>query len=203
MTATPTATPPTRTQAFEAEALPYRADLLAAARRLARSPADAEDLLQETYLKAFRSFHQYRLGTNIRAWLYRILITTFINDHRRARSRPRTAELLDEDVHARPAQYPESCRLASAEEQYLAKLTHPDIGQALRTLPEEYAVALRLADVEGRTYQEIAQILGVATGTVGSRVHRGRRRMRELIPHMDPRSTNVTSPSTHVKEPTT
>ncbi|MEU6512381.1 sigma-70 family RNA polymerase sigma factor [Streptomyces sp. NPDC046942] len=202
MAATPTATPPTRAQAFEAEALPYRSDLLAAARRLVRSPADAEDLLQETYLKAFRSFHQYRLGTNIRAWLYRILITTFINDHRRGQARPRTAELFDEDLHARPAQYPASCRLASAEEQYLAELAHPDIGRALRALPQEYAAALRLADIEGLSYQEIAQILGVATGTVGSRVHRGRRRMRELIPHMDPRRTNATPP-THAKEPMT
>ncbi|GGP32958.1 ECF RNA polymerase sigma factor SigR [Streptomyces capoamus] len=197
MTATPTVTSPTRAQVFEAEALPYRGDLLAAARRLVRSPADAEDLLQETYLKAFRSFHQYRIGTNIRAWLHRILITTFINDHRRGRTRPRTAELFDEDPHAR--QYPASCRLASAEEQYLAQLPHPDIGRALRALPQEYAAVLRLADVEGLSYREIAEILGIAPGTVGSRVHRGRRRMRELIPHMDPRRTHVT-PHTHAKE---
>lgn len=199
MTATPTATSPARAQAFEAEALSHRRDLLAAARRLVRSHADAEDLLQETYLKAFRSFHQYRLGTNIRAWLYRILITTFINDHRRSQARPRTTELFDEDLHARPAQYPGSYRLASAEEQYLARLAHPDIDRAMRALPQEYAAVLRLADIEGLSYQEIAEILGVATGTVGSRVHRGRRRMRELIPHMDPRRTNIT-PSTHAKE---
>ncbi|MFD7137616.1 sigma-70 family RNA polymerase sigma factor [Streptomyces sp. NPDC059894] len=202
MAATPTAASPTRAQVFEAEALPYRSDLLAAARRLVRSHADAEDLLQETWLKAFRSFHQYRLGTNVRAWLHRILITTFINDHRRGQVRPRTTALFDEDQHGRPARCPASCRLASAEEQYLARLAHPDIGRALRTLPQEYAAVLRLADIEGLSYQEIAEILGVATGTVGSRAHRGRRRMRELIPHLAPRGTNV-PPPTQAKEPMT
>ncbi|MYV65714.1 sigma-70 family RNA polymerase sigma factor [Streptomyces sp. SID2131] len=175
-----------RVEEFEAEAVPYRAELLAAAVRLVRSHADAEDLLQETYLKAFRSFHQYRLGTNVRAWLYRIMTNTHFTHHRSARTRPRIVGPYDEDAHVRPAHQPASYRLASAEDQHLEGFVHPEIGRALRSLPREYAAVLRLADVEGRSYQEIAGLLGIATGTVGSRVHRGRRRMRELIPHLDP-----------------
>ncbi|MGY5015093.1 sigma-70 family RNA polymerase sigma factor [Streptomyces sp. 900105755] len=198
MAVTPTVKPPDLVGAFETEALPHRAHLLAAARRLTRSHTDAEDLLQETCLKAFRSFHQYRPGTDIRAWLHRILITTFINDHRRRRARPHSTEPLDENLHFRPDTGPP----VSAEEQYLARFAHPDIGTALRSLPEEYAAVLRLADIEGLAYQEIAEILGVPTGTVGSRVHRGRRRMRELLPQLDPRRIGP-APSTPAKEPLT
>ncbi len=149
-----------RVEEFEAEAVPYRAELLAAAVRLVRSHADAEDLLQETYLKAFRSFHQYRLGTNVRAWLYRIMTNTYFTHHRSARTRPRIVGPYDEDAHVRPAHQPASYRLASAEDQHLEGFVHPEIGRALRSLPREYAAVLRLADVEGRSYQEIAGLSG-------------------------------------------
>ncbi|WP_166026398.1 sigma-70 family RNA polymerase sigma factor [Streptomyces chilikensis] len=186
MPAAPAAQPHTRAEAFETEALAHRPSLLAAARRLEPSCTSAEDLVQETYMKAFRSFHQYQAGTNIRAWLHRILTTTFLTHHRRERVRPRIVGPWDEDLHVRLAARAGAAQAVSAEEQVLARVARPDVLEALHALPAEYRTAVLLADVEGHSYQEVSRMLRIPVGTVGSRVHRGRRRLRHLLSHLDP-----------------
>lgn len=164
-------------QRFELEALPLIDQLYGAAVRLTRNRQDAEDLVQETYVKAYAAFYQYAPGTNVRAWLYRILNNTFISNYRKRQRRPRQAAAgRAEDWQEFRAQA--NPTMGSAEMQALENLPNEEIRQAMDSLPAERRAAVYLADVEGFSYQEIAQIMDSPIGTVMSRLYRGRRQLR-------------------------
>ncbi|HYZ12103.1 MAG TPA: sigma-70 family RNA polymerase sigma factor [Actinomycetota bacterium] len=166
---------------FERDALPLLPNLYGAALRLTRNPQDAEDLVQETFLRAYRGFAGFEEGTNLRAWMYRILMNTFINTYRKRQREPVTVgddEIEDWYLFDRLGG---SGVEASAESEVLERLPDEDVQRALEALPENFRMAVLLADVEGFSYKEIAEILDIPIGTVMSRLHRGRKALQKAL----------------------
>jgi RNA polymerase sigma-70 factor (ECF subfamily) len=169
---------------FAELAMQHMSSLYTAALRMTRNPADAEDLVQETYLKAYRAFNTFQEGTNLKAWLYKILTNTFINSYRSKKRRPEQTELDDvEDLYLyrRLGGLEAATAGRSAEEQVLEHFTEADVKKAVESLPEQFRMAVLLADVEGFSYKEIAEILDVPIGTVMSRLHRGRKALEKAL----------------------
>ena len=158
--------------------------LYSAALRMTRNPTDAEDLVQETFLKAYRAFDGFQEGTNLRAWLYKILTNTFINSYRAAKRRPEKADVEDvEDLYLyhRVGDLQAAGVGRSAEDEVLAGITDDEVKGAIESLPEAFRIAVLLADVEGFSYKEIADITDVPIGTVMSRIHRGRKALQKAL----------------------
>ena len=171
-----------RNARFEETALPFLDQLYSAAMRMTRNPADAQDLVQETFVKAFASFHQFEEGTNLKAWLYRILTNTYINIYRKRQREPQQT-MTDEidDWSLAKAMGHTSVGLRSAETEALDHLPDSAVKDALANLPEDFRLAVYLADVEGFSYKEIAEIMGTPIGTVMSRLHRGRKALQKAL----------------------
>jgi RNA polymerase sigma-70 factor, ECF subfamily len=170
---------------FARDVVPFMGQLYPAALRMTRNAADAEDLVQETFAKAYAGFHQFRPGTNLRAWLHTILANTFISGYRKRRREPVTA--LGSDFREDWQSGVLSPSVRSAEAEAMERLADSDILRALRDLPEEFRVAVYLADIEGYAYKEVAEIMGTPIGTVMSRLHRGRGKLREKLAGYAPR----------------
>ena len=169
---------------FADQAMDHMSSLYTAAMRMTRNPADAEDLVQETYLKAYRGFESFTEGTNLKAWLYRILTNTFINRYRAKKRRPDETDLEDvEDfyLYRRLGGLEEARASRSAEDELLDFFTETEVKDALESLPESFRLAVLLADVEGFAYKEIAEILDIPIGTVMSRLHRGRKALQKRL----------------------
>lgn len=167
---------------FESQALPYMDQLYAAALRMTRNPSDAQDLVQETYVKAFAAFKQFEQGTNLKAWLYRILTNTFINTYRKKQREPYQSAIDDlEDWQLGGAESTTARSTRSAEAEAIDHLPDSAVKDALQAIPEDFRMAVYFADVEGFAYQEIADIMKTPIGTVMSRLHRGRRMLRDLL----------------------
>jgi RNA polymerase sigma-70 factor (ECF subfamily) len=169
---------------FAELAMPYMSALYAAALRMTRNPSDAEDLVQETYLRAYRGFEGFQEGTNLKAWLYRILTNTFINTYRAKKRRPEQTELDDvEDfyLYRRLGGLEAADANRSTESEVLESIPDDEVKAALESIPEQFRMAVILADVEGFSYKEIADILDVPIGTVMSRIHRGRRALQKEL----------------------
>lgn len=158
--------------------------LYTAALRMTRNPADAEDLVQETYLKAYRAFGSFTEGTNLKAWLYRILTNTYINIYRAKKRRPDESDIDDLEnfyLYRRLGGLEGATAGRSAEDEVLEHFTETEVKEAIEALPEQFRMAVLLGDVEGFSYKEIAEILDVPIGTVMSRLHRGRRALQKRL----------------------
>jgi RNA polymerase sigma-70 factor, TIGR02947 family len=167
---------------FERDVLPLLSSLYGAALRLTRNPADAEDLVQETYLRAFRGFAGFQEGTNLKAWLYRILTNSYINVYRKKQREPKTVEGPDDVDEWYLFDRLGSRRVeGSAEDEVLDRIPDADVKAALESLPENFRMAVLLADVEGFSYKEIAEIMDTPIGTVMSRLHRGRKALEKAL----------------------
>ncbi|WP_297851121.1 sigma-70 family RNA polymerase sigma factor [uncultured Corynebacterium sp.] len=169
-------------QRFTEEAMPLLDQLYGGALRMTRNPQDAEDLVQETYLKAFKAFDSFKPGTNLKAWLYRIMTNTYINTYRKKQRRP--LETSAEDVTDRQlytTSSHDSIGLQSAEVEALKNLPDKQIADAMNSLSDDYRMVVYYADVEGLAYKEIAEVMDIPLGTVMSRLHRGRKQLRELL----------------------
>ena len=169
---------------FADQAMEYAPQLFSAALRMTRNRADAEDLVQETYLKGYRSFHTFTEGTNLRAWLFRILTNTYINRYRAKQRRPDETDLAEvEDLYLyrRIGSLEDPSRDRSAEEPLMELLPDDEVKAALEGLPDNFRLPVILADVEGFSYKEIAEMLEIPIGTVMSRLHRGRKAMQKAL----------------------
>jgi len=169
---------------FADVAMEHMPSLYTAALRMTRNPADAEDLVQETYLKAYRAFHSFSEGTNLKAWLYRILTNTYINTYRAKKRRPEESDIDDLEnfyLYRRLGGLEGATAGRSAEDEVLDHFTEPEVKEAIEALPEQFRMAVLLGDVEGFSYKEIAEILDVPIGTVMSRLHRGRRALQKRL----------------------
>jgi RNA polymerase sigma-70 factor (ECF subfamily) len=169
---------------FAEQAMEFMPALYSAALRMSRNRSDAEDLVQETYLKAYRSFGGFEQGTNLRAWLYRILTNTFINTYRSKKRRPAETELDEgEDLHLfrRLGGLEAVLAARSAEDELMDWFTDAEVKNALEALPESFRIPVLLADVEGFSYKEIAEMLDIPIGTVMSRLHRGRKSLQKQL----------------------
>jgi RNA polymerase sigma-70 factor (ECF subfamily) len=167
---------------FEDDVMPLIPQLYSAARRMTRNPEDAEDLLQETLLRAYRGYRTFKAGTNLRAWLYRILTNTFINRYRQQARQPAEVELGElEDLYLYRRLGQGSGASRSAEDEALDRFVDEDVKAAVEALPEVFRIPVLLADVEGFSYKEIARIMDTPIGTVMSRLHRGRKALEKAL----------------------
>jgi RNA polymerase sigma-70 factor (ECF subfamily) len=169
---------------FAEVAMEHMPSLYTAALRMTRNPADAEDLVQETYLKAYRAFGGFTEGTNLKAWLYRILTNTYINTYRAKKRRPEESDIDDLEnfyLYRRLGGLEGASAGRSAEDEVLDHFTETEVKEAIEALPEQFRMAVLLGDVEGFSYKEIAEILDVPIGTVMSRLHRGRRALQKRL----------------------
>ena len=168
---------------FERDAMGLMSSLYSAAVRMTRNPADAEDLVQETYLRAYRGYEGFKAGTNLKAWMYRILTNAYLNEYRKKQRRPAETDLgAVEDLYLYRRLGPDASRLGRSVEDELAGLfVDHEVKQAVEDLPDHYRIPVLLADVEGFAYAEIAEILDVPIGTVMSRLHRGRKQLQKRL----------------------
>jgi RNA polymerase sigma-70 factor (ECF subfamily) len=169
---------------FTEQTMPYMSPLYAAAMRMTRNPSDAEDLVQETYLRAYRGFEGFREGTNLKAWLYRILTNTFINTYRAKKRRPLEADMDDSDdwaIYQRVGGLEAVAANRTPEKEVLDAIPDEEVKAALESIPEQFRIAVILCDIEEFSYKEIAEILDVPIGTVMSRIHRGRKLLQKRL----------------------
>ncbi|PLA15173.1 MULTISPECIES: sigma-70 family RNA polymerase sigma factor [Corynebacterium] len=167
---------------FTEEAMPLLDQLYGGALRMTRNPQDAEDLVQETYLKAYNAFDSFKPGTNLKAWLYRIMTNTYINNYRKMKRRPLETSAEDvTDSQLYTSSSHDSTGLESAEVEALKMMPNSRISDALNSLNEDYRMVVYYADVEGLAYKEIAEVMEIPLGTVMSRLHRGRKQLREML----------------------
>lgn len=168
---------------FAQAAMPLMDQLYSAALRMTRNAADAEDLVQETYLKAYRGYERFQEGTNLKAWMYRILTNSYINRYRAKQRRPDESDIADvEDMYLYRRLGGEHSDLGtSAEDSFLSSVTDGAVKAAIEAIPENFRIAVLLADVEGFAYKEIAEILEIPIGTVMSRIHRGRKALEKQL----------------------
>ena len=169
---------------FTADAMQYAPQLFSTALRMTRNRSDAEDLVQETYIKGWRSFSTFKEGTNLRAWLFRIMTNTYINKYNAAKRKGTEVELDDVEelfLYKRLGSIDQSKLSSSAEDQMLNLFTDDEVKNALESLPEDFRIPVLLSDVDGFSYQEIAEMLEIPMGTVMSRLHRGRKIMQKML----------------------
>ena len=169
---------------FTSDAMQYAPQLFSTALRMTRNRTDAEDLVQETYVKGWRSFHTFQEGTNLRAWLFRIMTNTYINKYNAQKRKGAEVELDDVEelfLYKRLGSIDQSQLSSSAEDQMLELFTDDEVKNSLEALPEDFRMPVLLSDVDGFSYKEISEMLEIPIGTVMSRLHRGRKAMQKML----------------------